>query len=133
MLKSLQSFFGSMAQNDTKQSEREASIDLMIMTMFIDKSLKLAEDEILNEYVKNLSWESPLSVDKYFGVATAKVRSALGNAEKMDALLADIKSRIVSEQTKQQILKACQDLAIADKDLSNEEQDFLDRVAKILL
>ncbi|MBW4672091.1 MAG: TerB family tellurite resistance protein [Cyanomargarita calcarea GSE-NOS-MK-12-04C] len=133
MLKKLQPFFALIARNETKQSEREASIDLMIMTMYIDKSLKIAEDETINEYAKNLLWESPISLEKYLGVATAKVRNVLGDAEKTNAFLEDVKSRISTQEMKKEVFEACKNLAHADGELSKEEQEFLDIVATLLL
>ncbi len=133
MLGKLQPFFALIAGNETKQSEREASIDLMIMTMYIDKSLKIAEDEAINEYAKTLLWESPISIEKYLGVATAKVRNALGDAKKINAFLEDVKSRITTQEMRKQVFEACKNLALADGELSKEEQEFLDIVATFLL
>jgi hypothetical protein len=130
MLEKLRSFFGLIGRNETKQSEREASIDLMIMTMYIDKSLKIAEDETINEYAKNLLWESPISIEKYLEVATVKVRNVLGNAEKTNAFLEDIKSRISTQEMRKEVFEACNNLAHADGELSKE---FLDKVATLLL
>jgi uncharacterized tellurite resistance protein B-like protein len=131
MLKSLQSFLGVLSKSESHQDEREATIELMIMTMYVDKSLKLAEDEAINQYLSNITWESPLTIQQYLGKATARVRAALSDTDKRKALLEEINTKLSSREVKQQALKACHDLAAADGDLIPEEKEFLDTIAHI--
>lgn len=131
MLKKLQSFLGVLAKSESHQDEREATIELMIMTMYVDKSLKIEENEAINQYLSNITWESPLSVRQYLGKATAEVRSALSDTDKRKALLEKISSKLGTREVKQQALKACHDLAAADGDLIPEEKEFLDTIAHI--
>jgi uncharacterized tellurite resistance protein B-like protein len=131
MFDNVQSFLGMIAQPDVQQVEREATLELMVMTMYIDKSLKLAEDEAINEYLSNITWESWLPSNKFLGVAIAKVRNALGSKEKTIALLENINSKLSDEERKSKALQACHELAIADGELSQEEKDFLETVAQV--
>ena len=131
MFKDVQSFLGMIGQVDSEQIEREATIELMVMTMYIDKTLKLAEDEAIKQYLGSITWESWLPTDKFLGVAIAKVRNALGSKEKTTALLEDINSRLSNEERKSQALQACRELAIADGELSQEEEGFLETVAQV--
>ncbi|BDA66977.1 hypothetical protein CAL7716_011430 [Calothrix sp. PCC 7716] len=131
MLKSLQSFLGVLSQPESYQDEREATIELMIMTMYVDKSLKLAEDDVIKQYLSNITWESPLTIEQYLGKATARVRATLSDAEKRKTLLEEINTKFSSREVKQQALKACQNLAAADGDLISEEKEFLDTVAQV--
>ena len=120
-----------IAKQDLTQNEREAIIELMMMTMYSDKNLKLAEDEIIQKYVSNIKWESPLSVDFYFGKVTPKIRTALQDKEKMNAFLIDINNRLESEAVKTQVLQLCNDLAIADADFSSEEKELLEHISQV--
>lgn len=69
MFQNVQSFLGMIGQVDSEQIEREATIELMVMTMYIDKTLKLAEDEVIKQYLGSITWESWLPSDKFLGVA----------------------------------------------------------------
>jgi uncharacterized tellurite resistance protein B-like protein len=131
MFKNVQSFLGMIGQVDSEQVEREATIELMVMTMYIDKTLKLAEDEAIKQYLGSITWESWYKSEKFLGVAIAKVRNALSSKEKTTALLEDINSRLSSQERKSQALQACRELAIADGELSQEEKDFLETVAQV--
>ena len=120
-----------IAKQDLTQNEREAIIELMMMTMYSDKTLKLAEDEIIKEYTSNIKWESPLSLEFYFGKVTPKIRTALENKEKINAFLQDINARIESEAVKSQVLKLCNDLAMADSEFSVEEKELLENISQV--
>ncbi|MEB3215868.1 MAG: TerB family tellurite resistance protein [Nostocales cyanobacterium 94392] len=131
MREQLSSTLSEIAKQDLTQNEREAIIELMMMTMYSDKNLKLAEDEIIQKYVSNIKWESPLSLDFYFGKVTPKIRTALQDKEKMSDFLADINNRLESETVKTQVLQLCNDLAIADADFSSEEKELLEHISQV--
>ena len=76
-----------IANHDVTQNEREAIIELLMMVMYSDKTLKLAEDEAIKKYVSNVKWESPLSLEFYFGKVTPKIRTAIADEGKMNAFL----------------------------------------------
>lgn len=120
-----------IAKQDLTQNEREAIIELMMMTMYSDKNLKLAEDELIQEYVSNIKWESPLSLEFYFGKITPKIRTALQDKSKMNTFLKDINNRLESEAVKSQVLQLCNDLAIADADFSSEEKELLEHISQV--
>ncbi|MGB3652933.1 MAG: hypothetical protein WBA41_17190 [Rivularia sp. (in: cyanobacteria)] len=120
-----------IANLDVTQNEREAIVELMMMVMYSDKTLKLAEDEAIKEYTNSIKWESPLSLEFYFGKVTPKIRTALADKEKMNAFLKDVNNRINSEAVKSQVLKLCNDLAMADAEFSSEEKELLDNISQI--
>ncbi|MEM7727462.1 MAG: hypothetical protein AAF208_14025 [Cyanobacteria bacterium P01_A01_bin.45] len=130
MLEKLQNSLREFAKQDVTQDEREAIIELMMMTMYSDNFLKLSEDDFINEYVNSLKWESPLSVEYYFGKATAQVRSALEDVQKKDDFLKNINNRIQREEVKLMVLKVCKDLAMTDLDFSPQEKDFLNSISE---
>ncbi len=127
----IHSLFSFLAQDKSEQSQKEAIIELLIMTMYADKSLKLEEDEAIRGYIETLEWESPISVEYYLGVATAKVRKALESSDKTYSLLEDISNRVQTVELKKQVLQICNHLAMADSEISNEEKEFLQLVAQV--
>ena len=131
MTDKLHSSLTEIAKQDVTQNEREAIIELMMMTMYSDKTLKLSEDEVIQEYTENIKWESPLSLEFYFGKVTPKIRAALGDKEKMTAFLEDVNNRIETEAVKSQVLKLCNDLAMADEEFSVEEKELLEHISQV--
>ena len=127
----IHSLFSSLATGKSEQSQKEAIIELLIMTMYADKSLKLEENEAIMKYIQTLEWQSPMSVEYYLGIATAKVRKALETSEKTHSFLKDISNRVKTVELKKQVLQICNNLAMADSEISPEEKEFLQRVAKV--
>ena len=131
MSEQLHSSLSKIAKQDVSQNEREAIIELMMMTMYSDKTLKLSEDEVIQEYTSSIKWESPLSLDFYFAKITPKIRAALVDKEKMNTFLQEINNRIETEAIKSQVLKLCNDLAMADEEFSVEEKELLEKISRI--
>ncbi len=132
MFQKLNSLFQAIVKKDTKQSEREAVIELMIITMYSDKSLKVAEEDMINQYLESITWESGVSKEQFLAKTFPKVRNAITDKQKIRVLLEDINSRIGSDEMKSQLLSTCSDLALADGEISEEEKEFLAELAKIL-
>ncbi|BAY82367.1 hypothetical protein NIES267_18460 [Calothrix parasitica NIES-267] len=131
MREKLRLSLSEIANLDVTQNEREAIIELMMMVMYSDKTLKLSEDEAIKEYISNIKWESPLSLEFFFGKVTPKIRRGLQDRENMNALLEDINFRIESEMVKAQVLLVCNDLAMADSEFSCEEKELVENIAKV--
>ena len=131
MREKLRLSLSEIAKQDVTQNEREAIIELMMTVMYSDKTLKLSEDEAIKEYTNNIKWESPLSLEFYFGKVTPKIRRALEDKEDMNSFLEDINFRIDSELVKAQVLLVCNDLAMADSEFSSEEKELVDNIAKV--
>jgi len=131
MREKLRLSLSEIAKQDVTQNEREAIIELMMLVMYSDKTLKLTEDEAIKEYASNIKWESPLSLEFYYGKVTPKIRRALAEEENMNALLEDINFRIESELVKAQVLLVCNDLAMADSEFSSEEKELLTNISKV--
>ena len=130
MREKLRLSLSEIAKLDVTQNEREAIVELMMMVMYSDKTLKLAEDEAIKEYA-SIKWESPLSLEFYFGKVTPKIRTALADKEKMNAFLQDINARIESELVKAQVLLVCNDLAMADAEFSSQEKELLQNISQV--
>ena len=131
MQDTIYSLFGLLAKEKSEQSQKEAIVELLIMTMYIDKSLKLEEDEAIKKYIETLQWESHMSVEYYLGIATAKVRKAVETPEKIRSFLEDVSNRVETVELKKQVLQICNDLAMADSEISTKEQRFLELVAQV--
>lgn len=133
MFVKLQSFFeATIGKIESRQNEREAVIELMILTMYIDKSLKLVEEDTINDYVSSVAWESPITIEQFLAKTFPKIRNAISDNNKLKTLLEDINSRISNNETKSELLKTCQKLAVADGEISQVEKEFLAEVAKYL-
>lgn len=78
------------------QNCREALIELLFLSLYLDDHLSMAEDEMLNDALESLGWESPEPREKFVPSAFAAARqatSSLGETEEFVRSRADLIKR----------------------------------------
>lgn len=71
------------------QLSREALIDLLFLSLYLDNHLSLAEDEVLTTALESLGWDSPEPRETHIWRAFSKARDAAADAIKAEAFLAE--------------------------------------------
>ncbi|HCE45503.1 MAG TPA: hypothetical protein DET40_18340 [Lentisphaeria bacterium] len=125
-------FLDSFKSQDMEQNQNEAIIELLVWTMYVDKSLMIAEDDKINQYIDKSGWKSGITSEDFLKSAIARVRNAVANPAKSSELLASISKRLDCPDVKNKALKACKALAEADGKLSDEEKQFIETLKKAL-
>jgi hypothetical protein len=133
MIEILKKFLGKQeAGNDQwNQEQREALIDLLLVGMYADNMLSLAEDQFLHSEFDGLTWESGISCGAYVDNAIHKVRDALTDSEKREALLVTISTRLGDYDAKQRAMSALDNLFSVDGTVKKEHA-LRDEVQKVL-
>ena len=77
------------------QDSRQVLIELLFLSLYMDNELSLAEDEVLNEALDSLGWDSSAPREKFIFKAFAGAREAITSLDKtrefLDARTAVIK------------------------------------------
>lgn len=71
------------------QESRQALIELLFLSLYLDEQLSLAEDEVLNVALDSLGWESPRSREKFIFSAFSKAREAAACPIKTEKFLSE--------------------------------------------
>lgn len=79
---SLRVAFGIMTQDS-----REVLIELLFLALYMDNHLSLAEDDVLNDALDSLGWESETSREKFIFKAFSAARAATDGGAKTDEFL----------------------------------------------
>ncbi len=74
-------------ENHMKQEAREALIELLFLSLYLDDHLSLAEDDILTKSLDAIGWESPVSRDAFLLKAFSVARRAVSNGVAIDGFL----------------------------------------------
>ncbi|MBK1814101.1 hypothetical protein JIN84_00575 [Luteolibacter yonseiensis] len=64
------------------QDSRQVLIELLFLSLYMDDHLSLAEDEVLNEALESLGWDSPQPREKFIFKAFASARDAITSLDK---------------------------------------------------
>jgi hypothetical protein len=108
------------------QKQREALVDLLLLGMFVDGSLKVSEDRQLLSVIEEIGWESYQTPDLYFQSAIAKARDAADTEARMLARLKKINDDLASDDIRQQALNRLQRFLSLDGEPGLEESKFLE-------
>ena len=110
------------------QMEREATIDLLIWTMYADNLLALPETEKLDQITQEIPWDSPTRPDQYMNAALARVRDVVGDSSLEDGFLDDISRRLGSRKARTAAYELCRELAQSDGQIAERETKLLNKI-----
>ena len=117
-------------EDEQAQPAREALVDLLVWTMFVDRHLSLAEHEKLDELTDGLTWTATVGLPEFFGESVARAREAIDTEANGTAYLATITERLGDRETRRQAIIACEQMMGADGKLTPEEVAHLLAVSK---
>ncbi|MFM7426930.1 MAG: hypothetical protein ACKO7W_18345 [Elainella sp.] len=130
MLEVFQKLLGT-TELDWGQPQQEAMVDLLLLGMYSDNLISLAENEFLETEATQLTWESGISFGGYLQRTIPKVRTAKASPEAKTAFLNDIMTRLGGPEAQQKALEALNALLAADG-LVQLEEVFLAEVKQAM-
>ena len=128
MFARLKGMLGFLGGSDLTQSQREAILDLLLWTMYVDRRIAVPENEQIDQLPEEFSWRSVTPFSLYVNTSLARVREVLSDPEAAETLLADVQRRLDTEATRRKAYEACNRLACADGQVAEEEARFLERI-----
>jgi hypothetical protein len=110
------------------QREHEAAVEYLILVEFADRMISLNDQATIEAFVDTHAWDNPtFSYQSYHSVAIAKVRAALGDTPRENALLSDISDRLVHPELRSELSKTVDDLTNGQ-----DQSELLLRTRKVL-
>jgi hypothetical protein len=106
------------------QTQREATLDLLILSIYADSHISLVEEEALQNALQNLGWESVIPRDIYFCNSLRRARDASADEPALAAYLMEKTAVFQSQDAKAEALKHLGDLIKSDG-TSPDEGGFL--------
>ncbi len=122
---------GSKLHPALGQAEREAIVDLLIMAIYVDNHLSLAESKELEESTDALGWESVTDLETYISTATARARDARSDEGLRAEYINFVAERLTTYAGKERALELLNKVFLADG--KNEvEKAFFKQVEAVL-
>lgn len=106
------------------QPQREGVFDLLLLGMYADNTLRLAENKQLYALLSPYGWEGYQDPQEYSDLATARAREANDTEEGTRAFLADIAARLADEGVKKLALALLARMIEADEQATESEADY---------
>lgn len=126
----LKIFRDDPAQAQRGQAQREALIDLLVWTMFVDRHVASVEEAQIRKEAAGLPWDGTRSLERFIDASVRRTRDVLGSPDAERAYLDDIHDRLADGPARKQALVACEALIGIDGDRAATELAHLERVAE---
>jgi uncharacterized tellurite resistance protein B-like protein len=109
------------------QPQREATLDLLLLGIYADSTIRLSENERIYDLLSPFGWESYQDAREYSQTATSRVRGALENEDALTVFLAGISTRLNDEGVKKLALALLARVIESDDSATESEADFFQR------
>lgn len=115
---------GSSLHPAIEQPEREAIIDLLLLAVYIDGHLSLAESSEFDSAADSLGWDSSTGPSIYISNATNRARNARTSEDSVSEFIAFVAQRLTSTGSKERALVLLNRLLTADGKTEKEKVFF---------
>ena len=106
------------------QPQREATLDLLLLGIYADNTIRLSENERIYDLLSPFGWESYQDAREYSQTATSRARGAIESEENLADFLAGISSRLGDDDVKKLALALLARLIESDDAATESEADF---------
>lgn len=110
------------------EPQREAFLDLLVLGMYSDNKLTLAEDASVQSVLDSFQCESDYERNKYLDAATARVRDKAGTEDSARAYAVDLARKFKSPEHKRTVYDILERVLASDSEVSAKESGLLSAV-----
>lgn len=115
---------GSSLHPAIEQPEREAIIDLLLLAIYVDGHLSLAESSEFDSAADSLGWDSSTGPSIYISTATDRARNARSSEDSVSEFIAFAAQRLTSAGSKERALVLLNRLFTSDGKTETEKAFF---------
>jgi len=135
MLGFLQKLFtpGGSSSDGLNQNQREAIVDLLVFCMYSDRTVSLAEDQLIQRRLEAMDWNAVETIDNYYDRAVTRVRDILVSEDARNSFLQRIAERLEDDATREKAFQLSHQLFLSDGEESPDEQDLEKELRSALL
>lgn len=113
------------------QKQREALFDLVLFLIVADGVITEEETQIMRDWLATIDWNSDVSKEEYYTTTLLKCYAAI-KTNKVDDYLTHRAKLLVDSHMKQQAMQLVREVAFADGDLDETEQQAIDLLSEVL-
>jgi hypothetical protein len=106
------------------QPQREATLDLLLLGIYADNTVRLSENERIYDLISPFGWESYQDAREYSQTATSRARGALESETALAAFLDGINQRLENDDMRKLALGLLARLIESDNAATESEADF---------
>lgn len=113
------------------QKQREALFDLVLFLIVADGVITEQETQFMRDWLSTIDWNSDISKEEYYTTTLLKCYAAI-KTNKVDDYLTHRAKLLVDSDMKKQAMQLVRDVALADGELDDSEQQAIDLLSDVL-
>ncbi|MCS7031509.1 MAG: hypothetical protein NZL92_08270 [Gloeomargarita sp. SKYG116] len=113
------------------QLQREALVDLLLLGMYVDHRLSVAETDVIHDQLLDMPWESGMALSIYIQSNMPRIRTAYENLPARWQLLQSIRDRLATPDARRDAYQKLQEFLAVDG-IAQGEQELLTQVRTVL-
>jgi uncharacterized tellurite resistance protein B-like protein len=113
------------------QQQREALFDLVLFLTVADGVITEQETEFMRNWLDTIEWSAEVTKEEYYSNTLIKCYAAIKNNNTDDYLTHRAKL-LIDNDMKQQAMKLVREVAIADGELDDAEQQAINLLSEVL-
>lgn len=113
------------------QKQREALFDLALFLIVADGVITEEETQFMRDWLATIDWNSDVSKEEYYTTTLLKCYAAI-KTNKVDDYLTHRAKLLVDSHMKQQAMQLVREIALADGELDETEQQAIDLLSEVL-
>ncbi|WP_269540016.1 hypothetical protein [Cerasicoccus fimbriatus] len=135
MLDFLKNLFkaGGASADGLSQTQREAIVDLLVFCMYSDRTVSLAEDQLIQRRLEAMDWQAVETMDNYYDRAVTRVRDIPNLPEARQSFLDRISENLGDAATREKAFQLSNQLFLSDGVESPDEKELEKELRAALL
>lgn len=113
------------------QQQREALFDLVLFLIVADGVITEQETEFMRNWLDTIEWSAEVTKEEYYSTTLIKCYAAI-KTNSVDDYLTHRAKLLIDNDMKQQAMKLVREVAIADGELDDAEQQAINLLSEVL-
>jgi len=113
------------------QQQREALFDLVLFLIVADGVITEQETQFMRKWLGTIEWSADVSKEEYYTTTLLKCYAAI-KTNTVDDYLTHRAKLLIDNDMKQQAMKLVREVAIADGELDEAEQQAINLLSEVL-
>jgi uncharacterized tellurite resistance protein B-like protein len=113
------------------QQQREALFDLILFLIAADGVITEKESEFIRNWLSTIEWSASVTKEEYYSSALLKCYAAI-KTKTADDYLTHRAKLLIDSDIKQQAMKLVREVAVADGELDEVEQQVINLLSEVL-
>lgn len=113
------------------QQQREALFDLVLFLIAVDGVITEKESEFLRNWLSTIEWSASVTKQEYYTSTLLKCYAAI-KTNTADDYLTHRAKLLIDNDIKQQAMKLVREVAVADGELDDAEQQVINLLSEVL-